>query len=94
MRATHQHISDEDQGHFAIAQALPVAVWRPQHPAFRVPYAPAVVELDEGAFLMSAVIGCEDGDLEAGMRVKVEFHPADDTITLPYFRPVVTSARS
>jgi hypothetical protein len=25
--------------------------------------APAIVELDEGAFLMSAMIGCEDTDL-------------------------------
>jgi len=62
-------------------------VWRPQHPAFRVPYAPAVVELDEGAFLMSAMIGCEPEDLRAGMRVEVEFHPASDDVTLPYFRP-------
>jgi hypothetical protein len=62
-------------------------VWRPQHPAFRVPYAPAIIELDEGAFLMSAMIGCEDSDLAAGMRVEVEFHPANDRVTLPYFRP-------
>ena len=62
-------------------------VWRPQHPAFRVPYAPAVVELEEGAFLMTAMIGCEPEDLRAGMRVEVEFHPADAEMTLPYFRP-------
>jgi uncharacterized OB-fold protein len=63
-------------------------VWRPQHPAFRVPYAPAIVELDEGAWVMSAVIGCEPEDLAAGLRVAVEFHPASDSVTLPYFRPV------
>jgi uncharacterized OB-fold protein len=65
-------------------------VWRPQHPAFRVPYAPAIIELDEGWFLMSAMIGCEDTDLTDGMRVDVEFHPANDTITLPYFHPSPT----
>jgi len=62
-------------------------VWRPQHPAFRVPYAPAVVELEEGAFVMSSMIGCEPEDLRAGMRVEVEFHPADAEVTLPYFLP-------
>jgi uncharacterized OB-fold protein len=52
-----------------------------------VPYAPAIIELDEGAFLMSAVVGCEDTDLVAGLRVEVEFHPASEVITLPYFHP-------
>ncbi len=41
-------------------------VWRPQNQSFVVPYAPAIIELDEGAFLMSAMIGCEDTDLAAG----------------------------
>jgi len=62
-------------------------VWRPQHPAFRVPYAPAIVELDEGLVLMSAMVGCEPEDLKEGMRVEVEFHPVSDTVTLPYFHP-------
>jgi uncharacterized OB-fold protein len=62
-------------------------VWRPQHPSFTVPYAPAIIELDEGCFLMSAMIGCEAEDLVADLRVEVEFHPANDSITLPYFRP-------
>lgn len=62
-------------------------VWRPQHPSFSVPYAPAVVELDEGYFMMSAVVGCEPEQLAAGMRLAVEFHPASDDIVLPYFAP-------
>jgi uncharacterized OB-fold protein len=62
-------------------------VWRPQHPSFAVPYAPAIVELDEGAYVMSAMIGCEPDDLRAGMPVVVEFHAASDEVTLPYFRP-------
>src|SRR5437870_2843830 len=32
-------------------------VWRPQTPAFTVPYAPAIVEIDEGFHLVTAVIG-------------------------------------
>jgi uncharacterized protein len=63
-------------------------VWRPQHPSFAVPYAPAIVALDEGWYMMSAVVGCEPEDLRADMPLVVEFHPAGDEITLPYFRPV------
>jgi uncharacterized OB-fold protein len=63
-------------------------VWRPQHPSFTVPYAPAVVALEEGWFAMSAVVGCEPDDLRADLPLAVEFHPAGDEITLPYFRPV------
>jgi uncharacterized OB-fold protein len=62
-------------------------VWRPPDPSFSVPYAPAVVQLDEGVWMMSAVIGCEPDALQAGMRLAVEFHPASDEIVLPYFAP-------
>ena len=62
-------------------------VWRPPDPTFHVPYAPAVVRLDEGVWMMSAVIGCEPDDLSDGMRLAVEFHAASDRITLPYFAP-------
>lgn len=62
-------------------------VWRPQHPSFRVPYAPAIVHLDEDFYLMSAVVGCEPGELRAALPLAVEFHPANDDIVLPYFRP-------
>jgi uncharacterized protein len=62
-------------------------VWRPPDPSFSVPYAPAVVRLDEGFWMMSAVIGCAPEALHDGLRVGVEFHPASAEITLPYFRP-------
>ena len=62
-------------------------VWRPQHPTFHVPYAPAIIAMDEGWFHIAAVVGCEADELVAGMPVAVEFHPASDEITLPYFRP-------
>jgi uncharacterized OB-fold protein len=62
-------------------------VWRPPDPSFAVPYAPAIVRLDEGFWLMSAIIGCQPEDLSAGLRVGVTFHPVSDTITLPYFTP-------
>lgn len=63
-------------------------VWRPPDPAFAVPYAPAVVRLDEGFWMLSAVVGCEAESLRDGLRVGVEFHPASAEITLPYFRPL------
>jgi len=63
-------------------------VWRPQHPTFHVPYAPAIVAVEEGWFHIGAVIGCEPDALAAGVPLAVEFHPASDDIVLPYFRPV------
>ncbi len=62
-------------------------VWRPPNPAFEVPYAPAVVRLDEGFWMLSAVIGCEPEALHEDLRLTVEFHPVSDQISLPYFRP-------
>lgn len=62
-------------------------VWRPQHPSFQVPYAPAIVALDEGFWMMTAIIGCEPDELRADLPVVVEFHPASDEVVLPYFRP-------
>jgi uncharacterized protein len=68
-------------------------VWHPPNPTFCVPYAPAVVRLDEGVWMMSAVIGCEPEALREEMRLVVEFHPASDEITLPYFAPAVEGQR-
>jgi uncharacterized OB-fold protein len=62
-------------------------VQRPPHPAFAVPYAPAIISLDEGWWVLSAIIGCEIEELREGLRLEVEFHPASDTLVLPYFRP-------
>lgn len=63
--------------------------WSGGHPdpSFQVPYAPAVVRLDEGFWMLSAIIGCEPAELHDGLRVGVEFHRASEDITLPYFRP-------
>ncbi len=63
-------------------------VWRPPDLSFRVPYAPAVVRLDEGAWMMSAIIGCDPEALHEGLRLRVEFHTVSEEITLPYFTPV------
>lgn len=59
-------------------------VWRPQHPAFRTPYAPAVMAVEEGWWLMTSVIGCDHEELREGLPLRVEFHPAGGDIWLPY----------
>jgi hypothetical protein len=33
--------------------------WRPQHPSFVVPYAPIIVDLQEGYQMLSILVGCE-----------------------------------
>lgn len=38
-------------------------VWRPQTPAFGVPYAPAIVRLDEGFDILTAIVGCEPEEI-------------------------------
>jgi uncharacterized OB-fold protein len=64
-------------------------VWRPQTPAFTVPYTAIIVDMDEGWQILSNLIGCEPDAAHIGMRVQVEFHPvANSDITLPYFRPI------
>jgi uncharacterized OB-fold protein len=68
-------------------------VWRPQTPAFQVPYSVAIVQLDEGIFVVSSVIGCTPEDLAEGMELTVEFHPIDARMNLPYFRPIADAAR-
>ena len=50
-----------------------------------VPYAPAVVELEEGVRLLSEVTDVPPADLEIGMRVEVTFDAVTDEITLPRF---------
>ena len=62
-------------------------VWRPQTPAFQVPYAPAIVAMDEGFHLVTAMVGCEPEDLRADLAVTIEFHPVGDGVLLPYARP-------
>ena len=61
---------------------------RAMHPAFvdAVPYAPVIIEMDEGVRLVSEMIDCEPADLEIGMRVEVAFAKVSDEVTLPKFR--------
>jgi len=62
-------------------------VWRPQTPAFVVPYQPIIVDVDEGFQLLSNLIGCDHDAVHVGMRVAVQFHAIADGTMLPYFGP-------
>lgn len=59
---------------------------RPMTPAFTTPYAPVIVDLDEGYQMLSDLVGCTADDVHVGMPVKVLFHRIGDR-TLPYFEP-------
>jgi hypothetical protein len=63
-------------------------VWRPVTPAFVTPYVPIIVTMDEGWFILSNLVGCEDDAVAIGQRVEVVFHNSGgaDDIVLPYFQ--------
>lgn len=69
-------------------------LYPPVLPAFadRVPYNAVVVQLDEGPFMVSNLLGVDNEDLEVGMRVAVTFVDVDDEYTLPQFLPVGAEA--
>jgi uncharacterized OB-fold protein len=61
-------------------------VWRPQVPAFEVPYVVAVVAVEEGWHLFTNVVGTDPATVHAGQPVHVQFVPVGG-VTLPYFTP-------
>jgi uncharacterized OB-fold protein len=62
-------------------------VHRPQQPSFEVPYAVAIVLLEEGWHMLSTLIDVEEDRIEVGMPLEVVFQKMSDEITLPLFRP-------
>ncbi|MBW2267312.1 MAG: Zn-ribbon domain-containing OB-fold protein [Deltaproteobacteria bacterium] len=54
--------------------------------ASQVPFAVAIVELDEGPRMSANIVGCEVDAVSVGMRVEAAFEDVDD-ITLVRFRP-------
>jgi uncharacterized OB-fold protein len=67
-----------------------VVLHRSAIPAIDAPYVIAVVELDEGARLLTNIIGVDPGEVRIGMRVEVAFEDAG-SVSLPFFRPVTTA---
>jgi len=64
------------------------------HPGFAdaVPYAVVVVELAEGARLLSNVVDCQVDRIRVGMPVEVVFEDVSGEVTLPKFRPLSPAA--
>jgi len=62
----------------------------PTLPAFadRTPYGAVVVRLDEGVFLVSALIDCPSDELAVGARVEIAITAVDADLALPRFRRV------
>lgn len=65
-------------------------VQRAPSPAFadKVPYAVAVIALEEGPHLMSSVVNCDAAAVHIGQRVRATFLDLDDDTTLPVFEPL------
>jgi uncharacterized OB-fold protein len=63
---------------------------RAMHPAFAAdaPYAPVVVEMEEGVRLVSQMVDCAPDALAIDMPVEVVFVAATPEVTLPKFRRV------
>jgi uncharacterized OB-fold protein len=57
----------------------------------RVPFAIALVDLDEGVRMMSNVVGCEPDDVVVGMPVALAWERLPDGRQLPQFTPTVAA---
>ncbi len=61
-------------------------VHRPQQPSFNVPYIVAVIELEEGWYMLSNLQDIAPEEVEIGMPLEVVFEKRSPEITLPLFR--------
>ena len=61
-------------------------VYRPQQPTFEVPYTVIVVELEEGYYMLSNLIGVEPSEIKIGTPLEVFFEERSEEISLPLFR--------
>jgi hypothetical protein len=64
-------------------------MYRAAHPgmADRVPYAVALVDLDEGIRLLTNVVDVDAEEVRVGMPVEVTWEPMSDGRNLPVFAP-------
>lgn len=65
-------------------------VQRPLDESFaaEIPYVVALVDLDEGARLMTRIVDCPPAEVRTGMAVTVRFDRVSDEAALPVFVPV------
>jgi uncharacterized OB-fold protein len=55
------------------------------HPAMTVPYAVALIDLDEGVRMLANIVDCDLGLIRAEARVAVRFQAMEDGFILPQF---------
>lgn len=67
-----------------------IVMHRKYHDGFEeeVPYNVSLVQLKEGPFFLTNIVGCSNDDLRAGMNLEVVFEAVTDEVTLPKFRPI------
>ena len=61
------------------------------HPSYQddIPYAVAIIQLEEGPRLESNLTDCRLDDIKIGMPVRLYFDDVTEEISLPKFRPAV-----
>ncbi len=78
---------------FRVSGKAKLVTWNIMHqvydPAFKdlVPYVVGVVELEEGARMISNIIQAPHGDLAIGMNLALDYVDISPEVTLPIFRP-------
>ncbi|AEA23624.1 Zn-ribbon domain-containing OB-fold protein [Pseudonocardia benzenivorans] len=65
-------------------------IWRPQTPAFEVPYVVAVVALTEGYEMLTNIVDSEPAEIQVGAKVHVAFRDVAPDVTLPCFTVVAS----
>ena len=65
-------------------------VHRAVTPAFRAPYAPAIVTLAEGYQMLTNIVGVPPGRLRIGLPVAARFHQVNPDLWLPYFTELLS----
>jgi uncharacterized OB-fold protein len=68
-------------------------VQRAPRPQFDVPYAVAIIELEEGWYMLSNVLECPMEQVAVNLPVQVAFRKMTEEITLPYFIPTTDTAQ-
>ena len=63
-------------------------IYRGPYEDIPAPYVVALVNLDEGVRLLSAIVNCDPATLRCDMPVRVTFAPLRDGIVLPVFEPI------
>src|SRR5215472_11130718 len=68
-------------------------VYRPA-PGFEdaVPYAYALVELDEGPVKATNIVNTREAELKIGLPVRVHYEDVTDDVTLPLFEPAARAS--